>query len=1220
MTAKIPNSIDELVYPISLDVLQTIGWSLFERLVVELIDAIFGVRMIIKPTRETSDGGRDGEGKFELLKNGPSELSFTMIVWVEVKQRNHDSLGAKEFGNTTFQAVIERVNKLILATNRRFSEPYLRNVEKFANQMRIEVGMLDGEKLVELLNKFQPTLAARKEKQEGSKRNLPSFWASIVSDPFGPLEGPTWDKKVEADQPIFIAIDAQTTEPGSNLRYRIEVQPRCGYSHWLRERQLEDSIMGPGKRRHVIPLTPMNAGIIRLADIATVKIQSIGRKVNRFSVGFSEQEIHIRRRPLPSVKLPYQERALNDLSVMLNRFTRHEGKAVCLIKARAGFGKTHVMRALRYVLIDLSIYEVWLDGETSSTASKIFRRIVRACFTVSDQVPSTSYLAGFKAWLAGQGFSADQIDSLAACIDLPEPESVQASRGTSIPELQIDALAAFLAKVAHARPIAILIEDLHKVSPSTIDALRSLIIALDGLGQSIALIMTTRPSDAVAGDDGNSLKLSDHLNPLEANKDVICIELEPKSEIEGNRAAHRLLHQAIPLLPKGKGRAWPEIEQVAARILGQAGTTPFSVKEAVLFLEVAGALDPGEEGDGTYVLKDRSILQLRIESNAIAKASINRLAAFFDQCQYEWLPAFLIAAALVGKRFPENLCLSASGQSEYDSLPGSALDNLLYWDILRLGGQDRGIRFSHDLLREAVLKLASTKYHATTKRVVAPGLFTLASQSPEFLGQDSPDRDLAMARLASVSDEAESAVAFTTAASAGFERQRRHLDSALAEFLWVELNSADLGQDLVSGSQVQKLFLRDPVLQYFPPHRDRGGIDENDLFAHLLRVAHGFLSAGIGASIGLDAVVAEIETRARRLGGVNLAEKDYLLGRLEFATDRFEVAARHHQSAVDRFNAVVGDKSVDQGYVADRLEINLDRLYLCLRQLERYDEARLAMKQWIRIRLSMPSSSFLQKSRLANRLGYHKLYISPRATMRLWRYQLRCVRRALDEERDNRALELGKERLASALIGTAIMEMAFDAADCETSPKQRLIEAEELLKEIQRRNLLIRVYMALANLSLIDGNLVSSRGYASEAESIAIMTGNVRRLWRTLAVRATVEESIHLFGGGSGCGPLAVELDKQVLALTLNRINAESSLGLDRPPWLHQRHAIGIVNVAVRNRYLIDDWEGLTSPVKLTLLSMADAIIIGSFHNIPRHLRGFFKNVPGVGLRGMVTE
>ena len=145
MTAS-PKSLEDVHYPVSLEALGAISWMQFEKLLVALIDAVYGEIVEIRQTHESGDGGRDGEGVFNVLREGPEPLGFNLVVWIEVKQRNHNSIGAAEFGNTTFRASIERVHKLLLATNRKFSKPYVEALKLFGEHHRIDIGLLDGEK------------------------------------------------------------------------------------------------------------------------------------------------------------------------------------------------------------------------------------------------------------------------------------------------------------------------------------------------------------------------------------------------------------------------------------------------------------------------------------------------------------------------------------------------------------------------------------------------------------------------------------------------------------------------------------------------------------------------------------------------------------------------------------------------------------------------------------------------------------------------------------------------------------------------------------------------------------------------------------------------------------------------------------------------------------------------------------------------------------------
>jgi hypothetical protein len=639
----------------------------------------------------------------------------------------------------------------------------------------------------------------------------------------------------------------------------------------------------------------------------------------------------------------------------------------------------------------------------------------------------------------------------------------------------------------------------------------------------------------------------------------------------------------------------------------------------VLYLETEGVITPSEAGDGVYRIRDYGGFNERINSEKLLRASRNRLHGFVKtkSATVDWMEPFLIAGALVGKSFDPALCLRAVGGNAPADVPNDMLDELLYWDILRLGPKRR-MEFTHDLLREAMLENAGDQYRATTLRDVAPKLYNEASAAPNLLREPGPDRDHLLACIASVGRQGKIAVEHVMNASEGFRKCGRHLDRAVSELLWLELSTPELGQSLVSEGPLGKLLARNPVLKYFPPGQCDAPFDEDQVFDHLRIIAEEFLASGLGERAGLGPVFQEIDYRAAQRGGAGVVVREYLRGRFNFSKDQFAAAAKHHQAAIDAI-----DEALPGWPEAPRqLDLNLDRLYLCQRQLGRLKDGRNTL-----CRLFGTSGDRMHglpaRIKIANRLGYHRLYKDPHITLRLWRRQLSLAKRLVnDPGQDLGGADDVQERVASALIGVAIMEFALEGDNGISRAEGLLIEAADIMKRIQRQSFLMRVGMMRANIALLRGDTTAARNHIGEAEILTVLMGNIRRLWRVLGVRTVVEEAVGALrhGDTDEQSRLVRELDAQTFQLLSSRLEAEHSLSPDNPPWLEQRHVLGMLNIAVRDPDVIRRSSIMSPTVKTRIITMAEGLHVGDLAPVPAHLKGFIKPVPGVGLRAMINE
>lgn len=1231
----------DITYPVSLETLGAMTWEQFEAVVVALVDAIYGEAIAIKQTPSRSDGGRDGEGTFTLLKAAPPPLGFELIVWVEVKHRTRESIGAAEFGNTTFRASIAPVHKLLLASNRSFAGPYLNQLQVYGQHHRIDVGALDGAMIVDLLNHYRPMSPGHERPPTTAAVAPAAVQVGLVGgrleQRYLPIDAPEQPRRLSSDSLMFLAVDVSTDQIGRPLAHRVTVTPTESGAGWILPSENTGILIGPGKRRYLTPVMPAGSGEIRPEDIASVTVTPMAEPEAgggdggdaAVPVHYADRSVMINDRLLPQVDLAFQKDALERLTRALDALdTAVPGSSgtAYLLKARAGWGKSYVMGELRREVTRRGMTEVWIDGEDVSTPGEIFRAIVRTYFALPEGCFSRRYLTELRQWLKDHAFSAKDADLLVDALDPYTSHAPTETDETLLARIYLDVLVALLARIAQHRRLAIFFEDLHKIPASAIDMLSRLAVRIEGLGAGVFLILSTRPLEEHAKEEAGALSGQERVAQLEGCRAIQVLTIQPRNEREARAAGLRLVRAALPALPRVAETSANRESDIASRIVSQVGAEPYAIGEAMRFLHAHHVVSPSAGGGGTYEITDHGGFLFRITPDQLVHVSEKRLRIFLNEAADRgavWLKSFLIAAALLGRGFDQRLCSRAAGLGNDARVPDDDLNRLVYWDILRLGRGTR-LEFRHDLLRDAMLTLAAREEEVTARRTVAPDLYAAVATSPDMLREQGPDRDYLMACLALVADDELAALALADAAATGFRARRRHLDSAVAELLWFEVSTPDLCPTLLgeASGPLGRLLARNPVLTHFPPLSHGFLPDNQEVLARLIRVASGFLEAGLGEDAGLGGVCHEISLRAKFAGPEGAAITAYLHGRLAFAKDRFADGARHHQAALDALADMPDDQNDD---MAETLQIqrdeNLDRLFLCQRQLGHVQEARETLRRralyWGAGALAEPS----RRSTLANRLGYLRLYVNPGVTSRLWHRQLHLARRMRHQQTNSsqRETDEAEERVASGLIGTAIMRFALDDANGMDEAERRLIEAADILDRVQRRNLMMRVGMLRANLAAVRGEVDLALSYVHEAETLAASFGNARRLWRVQAVRAVVEEAASA-ADGSDRRDVIRQLDERVMGAINSRLGTEHADQPDDPPWLWQRHALGAMNIALRHPALVEDCAVMSETVKRRLLSMAEGLRKEDLSSVPGHLRIFIKPVPRLGMRAMVTE
>jgi predicted ATPase len=306
-------------------------------------------------------------------------------------------------------------------------------------------------------------------------------------------------------------------------------------------------------------------------------------------------------------------------------------------------------------------------------------------------------------------------------------------------ERTLATLADQLAKLAAAKPLLLIVEDVHWIDPTTLESIDLIIGRAETM--RILVVVTYRPEFQAKWVGRPNVSLL-ALNRLSKRQGATMVE-----GVTGGRA-----------LP-------PEIlEQVVAKTDG----VPLFVEELTRMVLESGLL---REEDGRYVL-DGPLPPLAIPATLhdSLMARLDRLAPAKDVAQ---------TAAAIGRTFARDL-LAAAVTMEPGKL-NAALDQLVEAGLVFRQGQgaEASYTFKHALVQDtayaSLLKSQRQRLHARIANVLETQLVTRAEAAPEVVARHFAEAGLADQAVRWWRKAANAAVS-----RAAFEEAGAHLDAAQA--------------------------------------------------------------------------------------------------------------------------------------------------------------------------------------------------------------------------------------------------------------------------------------------------------------------------------------------------------------------------------------------------------------------------------------------------------
>ncbi len=681
-------------------------WEDFENLVINLFKEIYLESEIsIRQTQASKDGGKDGEGLFIIEPDKEhNDLSIEIIIWIEVKKRSKNVVG-NDIGWYAIKALNKRVSKIIFATNKFFTKDAKDELKRLSSSYFFNYALIDGHRLFTLIKKYNREENNVKQMTTNCKlgfASLPSIKTNISFSKKVFKDFYTSDNlTIETDIPFFIFIDFEFDEDIDEY-----VIPQ--YDLFIDEVELVKYC----SNNLVFPLMPTEGNVHIWLGKSNEKIINpfIKIKNSKKSSVFIELPTNlIIEKPLfqfePSLS---NQDIINKINNLLECWFLDFKYKSLIIYGNAGTGKSFITNRLRYLWLKNQMIEICLDGEVENSESKLLERIFKEFFPVKCSLFTPENKQQIYNMLIDYGLpdiSADKLSNeicMKSQIDTKEFNS----------EILNDLLFFLLTKITQRGPLVIVYEDLHKCQPSVISIILKLhkLINYQSVNK-IFLLLSSRKSVNFK-EKGLNQEWILNLEKLLDETKIIRFDIEPYTKLE----ARDILIKTIPTLPL----------HFIEVLIRQIGTTPFGLREAMLFMYQKSWIYFDDKID-QYVLNKstKTAFKESIFTNDFHQVTSLRIKEFKNIIP-DWAKVFIDMGACLGTSFNKQFCIESiySQISKIDYL--DFITSARKLGILRNSDFDLNIvQFDHDLIRTYLLldigeskqrELASTLYdHLSSK-------------------------------------------------------------------------------------------------------------------------------------------------------------------------------------------------------------------------------------------------------------------------------------------------------------------------------------------------------------------------------------------------------------------------------------------------------------------------------------------------------------------------
>ena len=320
-----------------------------------------------------------------------------------------------------------------------------------------------------------------------------------------------------------------------------------------------------------------------------------------------------------------REPELVRLGELLDRAARGSGQVTAIV-GEPGMGKSRLV----HEFVNSRLVAGWTVLETSTTShdtSAIYlpiANLLRAWFKIGERDTQAEAIENLRSSVeALDGALAPMLPALAALLDLPTEDPHWST--LSPPQQRqrtLEAVKTLLMRVSQARPLIVVVEDLHWIDPGTQAVLDHLVDSLTAA--RVLLVFTHRP-EYRHGWFTKSYFYQLRVDPL------------------GTRDADRFVRALL-----GDDR---DLSELRRQLIERTGATPFFLEESIRALADTGVLT-GSPG-GYRAARPIETLQIPFTVHAVLAARIDRLSV--EQ------KALLQTAAVIGQDVPVELLQPIAG-------------------------------------------------------------------------------------------------------------------------------------------------------------------------------------------------------------------------------------------------------------------------------------------------------------------------------------------------------------------------------------------------------------------------------------------------------------------------------------------------------------------------------------------------------------------------------
>ena len=1115
----------------------------FEDFALGVLQTVYGGAGIeIIHTRYVRDAGRDGEGTFPAHAALPDDLQVRIKLWVEAKQRS-GKVGPYDVGRHLFAAFCHGATKIVFVTNRDFTQGVRREIQDFCYKANIQYGLISGQRLLELASaamietKFEKTDDRAPITNSCAVPLSVSVSGSLTRQVHAP--GAQQHEKIVIGEPFFLILDVSIVGSGEVTHFTLS----------------DDSAATP--KLQIIPYGQLPTPPFRDGDNVRIRYtlwaQSAGRiDLGRFTVSAdglpllkitSNRSFEAEQPLLPPFSFASQSEQIGALERGVDRWLQAGKFEFLALIGPAGYGKTHLLQHLRTRWLSHGVEDLVLEGadirDEAAFVSGLFDHVVPL---PPDQLREAQ-IPSLRHWLITAGITFERADSLAraivnGCVD-----------GNASMRVLADVVHVLIASLSKTQPFVIVFEDLHQASHGVLEILCET-MSLMKRRQPNCLVMIVSRDSSADGDIGRRETWRVACDALLSA--CTPVELGRPSDDD----AYAFLSASVLGFEK----------PLAKRVVAQVGSTPFGLREGLLYMKSLGIVK-NDETLGLLMLRRPQDLDTRLETEEFKAVTANRLR-LLRSGNDEWLARLLDAAACLGRRFDIDLCRSVAGvpngRATRAVIETCRRENVIRPAYTRSGAYE----FDHDLIRIATLRIMTRADRIETAQ--------------HLLQCESQQLDLRTQTL----------LTYLAAQPADFIRHaERYAAERSAHHRFVDAAEALALAVVVADPDAHAPTLRRSIATAFD---DAAGEAEVPLLQQRLPRAH-----------VIDLVWSALQALSPVSSGSSKAEED-LITYAELIARRERDVGRQ-AALITRRGAMLLERGfADQAYIAHQQaetlfaalhpgeretwreahSLNLVQLAIACRHTNRKGDSLQLLTDLLR---TLSDSDNILRKRCLSNLGALGFYDDPQRCRSFWEEALDVCRGANDIP--------GQIHM---LLDLTDLDIA-DGRDEEAF--QRLRTARDMAEELELDNELLRSHVFGAVLALAAGDFSVAAACLNDAIERGVARSIGRRMWKCWTNLATLAEA------HGNLAEAYLQDIRSIESLPMPEAVLEQELTLEH--WPDARIAVAFGNVALRARTsawhqaLLDQQPSVLQDAGKLLATVGDGnTLTGPIARLGGYLRG----------------